>query len=72
MTEKFSLRDELFNPKKVTYLAALIKSVYADFKDKNQEWKYNSIWSEYEYMICSKEYPQNLFGSSPRGSGVKI
>jgi hypothetical protein len=31
MTEKFSLRDELFNPKKVTYLAALIKSVYADF-----------------------------------------
>jgi hypothetical protein len=27
MTEKFSLRDELFNPKKVTYLAALIKSV---------------------------------------------
>ncbi|SHE19373.1 DNA alkylation repair enzyme [Bathymodiolus brooksi thiotrophic gill symbiont] len=33
MTEKFSLRDELFNPKKVTYLAALIKSVYADFKD---------------------------------------
>ncbi len=34
MSEKFSLKDHLFNREKVTYLANLIKSAYPKFEDK--------------------------------------
>lgn len=34
MSEKFSLKDHLFNREKVTYLASLIKSAYPKFEDK--------------------------------------
>lgn len=34
MSEKFSLKDHLFNPEKVNYLAGLIKAVYPKFNDK--------------------------------------
>jgi 3-methyladenine DNA glycosylase AlkC len=34
MSEKFSLKDELFNPAKVAYLANLIKNVYPQFDDQ--------------------------------------
>jgi 3-methyladenine DNA glycosylase AlkC len=35
MSEKFSLKDELFNPHKVEYLAGLIKKAYPAFEDDN-------------------------------------
>ncbi len=34
MSEKFSLKDELFNPQKVNKIATEIKEVYEDFKQK--------------------------------------
>ena len=58
MTEKFSLKDELFNPKKVTYLAALIKGANPDFKDTEFTQKIIAQFPKLELkqrIVCIRE-----------------
>ena len=48
MSEKFSLKDELFNPKKVHQIASEIKEVYTPFKQEAFEKEVTDKFSELE------------------------
>ena len=48
MAEKFSLKNELFNPKKVNQIASEIKAVYADFEQEKFEKEVTEKFPELE------------------------
>ncbi len=48
MSEKFSLKDELFNPKKVRQIASEIKAVYTSFKQDSFEKEVTEKFDELE------------------------